>query len=143
MGASHDGHALRSPVKRLHDITFRGDPAISLSNLGLTPVPAQTDERADIDISSEAFDFVRSIRVYHIQFSQRKTGDGDCIRSDSTRFGSYGVQGGYRWVPSSVDQVPPASNLPDPGYCNWISYRSVFVDWRDHAGTYDFEEVRY
>ncbi|MFC3141467.1 hypothetical protein [Psychromarinibacter halotolerans] len=104
---------------------------------------AQADERADIDISGSAFDFVRSIRVYHVQFSQHQDRDGDCIRYDSTRLGSYGVQGDYRWQRSSVGAVPPASLLPRPEHCGWVSYRSVFVDWRDHEGNYGFEEVRY
>jgi hypothetical protein len=106
-------------------------------------IPVQADEQANVDISGDAFDFVRSIRVYHIQFSQRQNRDGDCIRSDATRLGSYGVQGDYHWLRSSVAQVPPASALPRPLHCASVSYRAVFVDWRDHAGNYGFEEVRY
>jgi hypothetical protein len=53
------------------------------------------------------------------------------------------VQGAYGWTRSSVAQVPPASQLPNTGHCSWVSYRSVFVDWRDHVGNYGFEEVRY
>ncbi|MDO9638860.1 MAG: hypothetical protein Q7J44_09985 [Pseudotabrizicola sp.] len=106
-------------------------------------VPVQSDEQADIDISGASFDFVRSIRVYHIQFSQRENRDGDCIRSDWTRLGSYGTQGDYRWTRSSFGEVPLASRLPRSDDCRSVSYRSVFVDWRDHAGNYGFEEVRY
>lgn len=112
----------------------------------LDPLPlvqVQSDEQAEIDISGDAFDFVRSIRVFHIQFSQRENRDGDCITSESTRLGSYGVQGDYRWTRSGVSQVPPASELPNTGHCNSVSYRSVFVDWRDQEGNYGFEEVRY
>lgn len=130
-------------MERLYDIAFQSEPAISVPADPMPLVPVQADERADIDISGDAFDFVRSIRVYHIQFSQRENRDGDCITSDATRLGSYGVQGDYRWTRSSVAQVPPASELPDPRHCNRVSYRSVFVDWRDHEGNYGFEEVRY
>jgi len=28
-------------------------------------------------------------------------------------------------------------------HCASVNYRAVFVDWRDHAGNYGFEEVRY
>ena len=125
------------------DITFKAEPAISVPDPTVPLVPVQADERADVDISGDEFDFVRSIRVYHIQFSQRRNRDGDCITSDSTRLGSYGVQGDYHWTRSSVAQVPPASDLPNTGHCNSVSYRSVFVDWRDHEGNYGFEEVRY
>lgn len=56
-------------------------------------IEVQATDGADIDISGDAFDFVRSIRVYHIQYRQHENRDGDCNRSDSMRLGSYGVQG--------------------------------------------------
>lgn len=84
MGASVSGGAPLSPMERLYDIAFREPRESTL------PIPievpelilAQALEQADIDISGAAFDFVRSIRVYHIQFSQHQNRDGDCIRSD-------------------------------------------------------------
>ena len=143
MGVAFDGPAPLSPMERLYDITFKAEQAISVPDPTVPLVPVQADERADVDISGDEFDFVRSIRVYHIQFSQRQNRDGDCIRSDNTRLGSYGTQGDYHWARSSVAQVPTASDLPRLGGCGSVSYRSVFVDWRDHAGNYGFEEVRY
>lgn len=145
MGASFEGHAQLNPMERLYDIAFR-DP-----RAGTLPAPpekagvllAQAEGQADIDISGDAFDFVRSIRVYHIQFSQHQNRDGDCIRSDATRLGSYGTQGDYGWARSAVAAVPPASDLAVPEHCRSYSWRSVFVDWRDHAGNYGSEEVRY
>lgn len=146
MGASFGGDAPASPMERLYDIAYRephertlSAPAEAMPGLIL----AQAQEQADIDISSDAFDFVRSIRVYHIQFSQHQNRDGDCIRSDATRLGSYGRQGEYGWARSSVGAVPPASDLAVPAHCRSYSWRSVFVDWRDHAGNYGSEEVRY
>jgi hypothetical protein len=143
MGVSFNAPAPLSPMERLYDITFRDAPSISLPTEVLPILPVQADEQAGIDISGDAFDFVRSIRVYHIQFSQRENREGDCNRSDSTRLGSYGVQGDYRWTPSNVAQVPSASELTIPNSCASYFYRSVFVDWRDHAGNYGSEEVRY
>jgi len=143
MGVSFNSPAALSPRERLTDIAAHTVPSISLPDSSLPFVSVQADEQADVDISGGAFDFVRSIRVYHIQFSQRHNRDGDCIRSDSTRIGSYGIQGDYHWLRSSVAQVPPASALPRPGHCASVSFRAVFVDWRDHAGNYGFEEVRY
>ena len=130
-------------MERLYDITFQDMPQASTPEHPLQRVQVQSDERADIDISGTAFDFLRSIRVFHIQFSQRRNRDGDCITSDATRLGSYGIQGDYHWTQSSVAEVPPASALPNTGLCHWMNYRSVFVDWRDHQGNYGFEEVHY
>ena len=145
MGASFGDSAPLSPMERLYDIAFREPRESTL------PIPievpglilAQAEGQADIDISGDVFDFVRSIRVYHIQFSQHQNRDGDCVRSDSTRLGSYGTQGDYGWARSSVAAVPEASDLAVPEHCRSYSWSSVFVDWRDHAGNYGSEEVRY
>ena len=59
-------------MERLYDITFKAEQAISVPDPTVPLVPVQSDERADVDISGDEFDFVRSIRVYHIQFSQRR-----------------------------------------------------------------------
>jgi hypothetical protein len=143
MGASFNEPAPLSPIERLYDITFRHSPLIHSEAASAPLVPVQADDQADIDISDDAFDFVRSIRVYHIQYGQNENRDGDCNRSDSTRLGSYGLQGDYRWTRSNVAQVPTASQLTIPNGCRSYFYRSVFVDWRDHAGNYGSEEVRY
>ncbi|MBJ2153001.1 hypothetical protein JC607_19220 [Paracoccus sp. IB05] len=145
MGASFGGGVPLSPMERLYEIAFR-EPHESTRPIPIE-VPglilAQAEGLADVDISGDAFDFVRSIRVYHIQFSQHQNRDGDCIRSDSTRLGSYGTQGDYGWARSSVAAVPEASDLAVPEHCRSYSWRSVFVDWLDHAGNYGSEEVRY
>ena len=141
MGVAFDGPAPLSPMERLYDITFKAEPAISVPDLTVPLVPVQADERADVDISGDEFDFVRSIRVYHIEFSQRQNRDGDCIRS--TAHASEPTEPKATTLgTSSVSQVPPASTSHALG-CGSVSYRSVFVDWRDHAGNYGFEEVRY
>ena len=143
MRASFAAPTPLSPMERLYEISFRDVPQFSVPQDPLPLVRVQSDEQADIDISGEAFDFVRSIRVFHIQFSQRENRDGDCTTSDITILGSYGAQGDYRWSASSAAEVPPASALPHTWGCNPVHYRSVFVDWRDHDGNYGFEEVRY
>ncbi|WP_370207945.1 hypothetical protein, partial [Pararhodobacter marinus] len=71
MGVSFNDPSPMSPMGRLYDITFRDPPEPQES----TPMPlvrVQADEQADIDISGDAFDFVRSIRVYHIQYRQHE-----------------------------------------------------------------------
>ena len=104
---------------------------------------AQSGDQATVDISGPEFDFVRSIRVYDIQFRQRENSDGDCNRSDATRIGSYGVQGDYWWTRTSVSVVPAASDFDPPNGCSDYRYRAVFVDWRDYFGNYGSEEVPY
>jgi hypothetical protein len=143
MGATFTAPARLSPMERFYDIVLREEPGLSVQQDPHPLVHAQSEEQADIDISGDAFDFVRSIRVFHIEVRQRVNGKGDCVMSDSTRLGSYGLQGDYRWTRSSVSEVPAASALPDTGNCRRLRYRSVFVDWRDHEGNYGFEEVRY
>ena len=144
MGVSLRGPASFSAIERLYDIKFRAGPdgraqGIDMPAWGLT----QAGEQADIDISGKAFDFVRSLRVFSIEYRQQRDRDGDCHISDATRLGSYGVQGDYRWARSSAGQVPSASALRLSEHCRNYSYRSVFVDWRDHTGAYGSEEVRY
>ena len=143
MGVAFSPLESLGPAERLFDAAFQATlPRQSFPDDGQV-IKVQTTDGADIDISGDAFDFVRSIRVYHIQYRQHENRDGDCNRSDSTRLGSYGVQGDYRWTRSNVGQVPAASDLSIPNGCGSYFYRSVFVDWRDHAGNYGSEEVRY
>lgn len=110
--------------------------------MGALPTLPASD-RADIDISAPAFDFVRSVRVYQIDHRQFMNGDTDCVHAGSIRRGDYGTQGEFRWTTVYADAVPSASALPRPVDCATFAWRSVFVDWRDHEGKYGFEEVRY
>lgn len=99
-------------------------------------------EPADIDISGPEFDFVRSIRVWHVVASQHQ-GRDDCIHSDGTRLGQYTIQGQYHWQRSHVGTLPPAFGHNPTGWCSSYRYRAVFVDWRDHEGHYGYERVDY
>nr|WP_088652600.1 hypothetical protein [Marinibacterium profundimaris] len=101
---------------------------------------------ADIDISGPEFNFVRSIRVYHVrQARQRRSSDGSCNRYALVTRGTYGRQGEFSWQPSIPRALPDAhSGLERWGDdCPNINHRSVFVDWRDFEGLYDFEQVNY
>ena len=53
-------------------------------------------DRADVDISGPEFNFVRTIRVFHVRFaSQREAGENDqCRRYALVYLGTYGPQGG-------------------------------------------------
>ena len=104
-------------------------------------------DRADIDISGSEFDFIRSIRVFHVRYAtQRESGrDDDCNRFAAVQVGRYGPQGEFAWRASSPGALPEAHvGLERWGEdCPGIWHRSVFVDWRDYEGNYGFEQVTY
>lgn len=104
-------------------------------------------DRADIDISGPEFNFVRSIRVYHVRFARQRESDydQDCTRGAMVNLGTYGIQGEFSWQRSSPSALPDAHRgLEGWGeICPTIFHRSVFVDWRDFEGNYGFEQVNY
>ena len=104
-------------------------------------------DRADIDISGPEFNFVRSIRVFDVRYArQYEAGsEGDCERYATVVLGTYGTQGDFSWQRSSITALPEAHvGLERWGQnCPGIYHRSVFVDWRDYDGNYDFEQVNY
>ena len=124
------------------DIGAASEPQISQPT-GPWLYKVQTTDRADVDISGPEFDFVRSIKVFNIQYNQRRNHDGECNRTDATQLGTYGTQGDYRWTRSTSSAVPASSDFDLPTGCNDYFYRSVFIDWRDYLGNYGSEEVRY
>ena len=141
MRASFRGEA--KPLERLFDIAVRGGP-VPLISIPTTPLPLQlVQDRADVDISDPAFDFVRSIRVFEITYQQRRSSDGDCNSWGAVYMGTYGSQGDYSRRRSSVSAVPTASDLAVPADCRSYWHRSVFVEWRDYEGSYGHEEVHY
>jgi len=132
-------------VERLLAIAFRGTEGLLMNGAPTLPLaPLPVVDQADIDISDPVYDFVRSIHVYQITYSQHRNSDGDCNRTDYLQLGTYGSQGEYRWARAPVSSMPDASAFAPPSSCSTsYSFRSVFVDWRDCEGTYGFEEVRY
>ena len=89
-----------------------------------------------------------SLREPHVRAHHWVSGDEDdrdCNRYDSTRLGSYGTQGDYRWSRSSVGALPDAFvGLERFGTrCPSIFVCAVFVDWRDYAGNYGWERENY
>lgn len=126
-------------------------------------------QQADIDISDPAFDFARSLRVYHMQYRQSE-GRDECKRFNASRLGSYGAQGDYRWqgynligvtyeriwvrdgrdsgwrdIPHYSWNVPSQSSIHSipVGGCNSINIRAVGVSWTDWEGNPGYEEVHY
>ena len=139
MRATFRGEA--KPIERLFDIGVRGEPLVSIP---ATPWVLQlVQDRADVDISDPAFDFVRSIRVFEITYQQRRSSDGDCNSWGAVYMGTYGAQGDYSRRRSNVSAVPTASDFAVPADCRSYWHRSVFVEWRDYEGSYGHEEVHY
>jgi hypothetical protein len=131
------------PMERLFDIAVHGQ-SVPLVSVPETPLALQlVQDRADVDISDPAFDFVRSIRVFEITYQQRRSSDGDCNSWGSVYMGTYGAQGEYIRRRSSVAAVPAASDLDVPTDCRGYRHRSVLVEWQDYKGTYGHEEVHY
>ena len=129
MRASFRGET--KPIERLSDIAVHGEPE-PLISIPETPWALQlVQDRADVDISDPAFDFVRSIRVFEITYQQRRSSDGDCNRWGAVYMGTYGSQGDYSRRRSSLSAVPTASDLAVPADCRSYWHRSVFVEWRD------------
>lgn len=132
------------PIARLFDITFWGDlprPVLSLPHVSTDP--NRVDAKADVDISGATFDFVRSIRVFEITYHRRRNRDGDCNSWGVVYMGNYGEQGDYNRRRSSISAVPEASDFGISAECSDYWHRSIFVEWRDHEGTYGHEEVHY
>lgn len=135
--------------------TFRKPHPAVVHVTGNDPMPLPegfalhlAQDRADIDISGPEFNFVRSIRVFQTQARQWESGGedgGDCNRYASVRLGSYGTQGDYGWIGSSISALPDAHiGVERYGdHCPGIWHRSVFVEWRDFEGNYGFEQVNY
>ncbi|WP_235858277.1 MULTISPECIES: hypothetical protein [Paracoccaceae] len=141
MRASFRGEA--KPLERLFDIGVRIEP-VPFVLIPETQLKLQlVQNRADVDISDTAFDFVRSIRVFEITYQQRRNQHGDCNSWGVVYMGTYGAQGDYSRRRSSVSAVPAASVLAVPADCRDYRHRSVFVEWRDYEGSYGHEEVHY
>lgn len=131
------------PMERLFDIAVR-ERTVPMVSVPEVPLELQlVQDRADVDISDPAFDFVRSIRVFEITYRQGRDSDGGCDRSGSVYMGSYGKQGEYSRRRSSVAAVPVASDFEIPASCRDYRHRSVFVEWRDYMGSYGHDEVHY
>ena len=99
---------------------------------------------ADIDLSADVFDFVRTIRVWDVRhYSHREHGrDGDCGERASINLGTYDLQGQFRWNRSSPSALP-AWLLPSRECRASNTLRGVGVEWRDYEGNHGHELVRY
>ncbi|WP_306587830.1 hypothetical protein [Gemmobacter fulvus] len=149
------GKAEARPIDRLIDIAFRTESLPLETTRSNTADFQRVRDQADVDISDPAFDFIRSIRVFHIERAMQywRGGDNDiCYQAQSVQLGSYGTHGDFNWHRSHVGEVPPTFEglqgwrrfeSYDSASCPRINQRAVFVEWRDHEGNYGSEQVNY
>ena len=99
---------------------------------------------ADIDLSADVFDFVRSIRVWDVRYySHFQQGlDRECKEMSSINLGTYDLQGKFRWDRSGPSSLPTWL-LPSRECQAANVLRGVGVEWRDYEGTHGHEVVRY
>ena len=100
---------------------------------------------ADVDISDPIYDFVRSIRVWHVaHYSHTRTSgrDARCEESYSIRLGSYGTQGSFSWARAGPGQAPRFV-VPSRACTRHSRRRGVGIEWEDYEGQYGFEWVSY
>jgi hypothetical protein len=174
MGIALNKKTTGSVFARVQDVAMVSKPvATQVTNLVYQPsepglgkaiaaqiIATQASGMADIDISDPAFDFVRSLRVYHMEFRQSRTRD-DCNRTDNSQLGTYGQQGGFAWRRHNIRSgysdgsqptrslswnAPPQSGVHRvrrSGDCPNIRFRAVGVYWEDFEGRPGYEEVRY
>ncbi|MEF3049079.1 hypothetical protein [Pseudotabrizicola sp. L79] len=134
----------KAPMERLLEIALLGKGGLLPQSRGESPAELYlVQDRADVDISDPAYDFVRSIHVFQIEYRRHRNRDGDCNTWSTIREGTYGEQGDFAWARSTPARVPPASAFRPGTSCSDYWFRGVFVDWTDYEGTYGFEEVRY
>lgn len=107
---------------------------------------------ADIDISDPTYDFVRSIKVYDIDWyawpGTTSQGSRDVCHTPKARrrLGTYGSQGDFSWGGFNIQSAPDwlGMNLKQDGPCVAAGrFRGVGVEWTDYFGGHGFEVVRY
>jgi hypothetical protein len=129
------------------------DAALSVA---FTALPAGYEEPtpgADADVSGPAFDFVRSIVVYDVNWREydheNHEGDHTCRRfGQRVRVGTYDHDGAFRWRDAHVTRATSRSWLGFQtrrnGSCAYEGrFRGVAVEWQDHEGWHGYEVVRY
>ena len=130
-------------MERLFDIVARRDVAPMVS---VPEVPLElhlVQDRADVYISDPAFDIVRSIKVWHVEYRHHENRNGDCNETDRTLLGAYGPQGDYHWTRNSARAAPAWMGIDTTCGKQGGMYRGVGVEWVDHQGTAGHELVRY
>ena len=132
-------------------------PSVPDAPLFLEAVLDSTDPRAlsklidatpgaDIDISGSAFNYIRAIHVYDLEWSSRPTRNGCNSYGSRMNKGSYGTQGQYFWNRISIQSFPDwmTARLSRMAECPYQGYvRAVGVEWSDVGGNMSHRIVYY
>ena len=173
LNAAFEEHGQASPMQRLYDITFPNGPTPTHDPFA-SPVPvafqndrvdvetdrllrligdasgthgdlAESNETADIDISSPTFDFLRSIKVYDIRYKIKKTDHGYCYETGVSNIGSYGIQGDFEWDEMDFDDAPNWAitdrSCPQKGKERVLN--AVGIEWTDYSGVHGYDLITY
>ena len=151
LGASYEAP---SPTERLWSIASTGLPAQSTQSgedmIRDLAIRIASGPTADVDISDPTYDFVRSIRVFHIDWHHRdvnSSGGGECSeRSSMAKLGSYGTQGDFSWSYFDIYDAPSWMNtgIRQSSNCDAAGrFRGVGVEWTDYFGNHGHELVTY
>lgn len=89
------------------------------------------------------FDYVRSIKVWLVEYWHFENWYGDCNEFDRAQLGSYGTQGDYRWARISPHAAPAWMETNTACMKKGRMYRGVGVKWVDHQGNAGHELVKY
>ena len=101
-------------------------------------------KQADIDISGSEFDFVRSVKVWNVEYFEhtRNPRSTDCEKNYRIELGSYGLQGEFSWQEVEPGDVPDFV-IPFKGCRDGNRVRAVGVEWTDSEGKTGTELVKY
>jgi hypothetical protein len=157
--AGIDGYL--SPRLRLAQLTASPAPTLArlvqasanypMQNNGfeipLTELPSlahRVSQQADVDISGSSFDFVRSIRVWHVKnYRQIREDPKDpCTEIHEITLGTYSAQGEFAWRMADIEENP-AWLCVSRNCSPLIEYRGVGIEWSDYTGVHGYEVVRY
>lgn len=112
---------------------------------GATFTPISTG-KADIDVSGPAFDYIRSVRVFHIDYRRWETDTNEfCVVYDRTREGGYDNQGAFSWRETKISSLPEKIPKPTVGtsICPTTRIRGVGVEWLGSNGSAEHHFVSY
>lgn len=150
MGASLK---IQSPAERLWAIstTALTEQRFSTDNGFSHLIEAQGVRPGSVDLSGSDFDFIRSIKVYDVDWWQQnhRNSEGDDICRRARRranIGTYDQQGAFSWDSLDIYDAPTwmEVSVQPHGDCEaegW--FRGVGVEWNDYSGEHGFELVRY
>lgn len=140
----------RCPMGSAFNIPTKGqvEEELFLASVSSESLEPNSGRIADIDVSGPEFDFIRSIKVYHVKnfttsMHDKSNGKSRCEKEPGPiSIGSYDFAGGFSWTRARLSDLPsfakPTLKCPNTG-----RFRAVSVEWKDYMGNKGYEVVRY